>query len=304
MIPKVKLTEQGPETSQLVLGLKALAERGYSVKRLEDWMNNCLDLGYTTVELADVYGGYRCETVFGRLLAKKPALRSNIQIIGKCGMKLVHRKRPQNKVSHVDTSTMHIVTAVEHSLNELNTEYLDLLLLHRPDPLLDCGEVAEAFTQLKQAGKVRSFGVCKFNARQIEALQAQLVEPLVINQVEFSLGHIDPLFDGLADIARKNGTSILAGVPLAQGHLTTPDSDHFLEIAEVLNQVQRQCGAKSVEAVAIAWLLRLPFTVVPVIRSAKLNRLKAAVEGTEITLTREQWYSLLQAALGADNKTF
>lgn len=298
LIPKVKLGENGPTVSRLALGLKGLAERGSSFKRFSEWVHQCLEMGYSLVELADIYGGYRCEGVFGELLAKEPDIRKDIQIISKCGIKLPHRNRPQYTVAHFDSSLMHIISSVDHSLEQLNTDYLDILLLHRFDPLMDAAEVAEAFTELKQTGKVLHFGVCKFLPRQFELLQNFLVEPLVTNQVELSLGCLDPVHNGMVDLAHRVGSGLLANVPLAQGRFTTPDDDHFLNLVEVMSKVQEECGANTIEAVAIAWLIRLPIPVIPVIRSARIKRLEAAAEGARLELSREQWFVLNEAALG------
>ena len=129
-------------------------------------------------------------------------------------------------------------------------------------------------------------------------LQQFLVEPLVANQVELSLGCLDAMQNGVVDLANKIGSSIFANVPLSQGRFTTPDSDHFFHLVEILLKVQEECGAKTIEAVAIAWLLRFPVPVIPVIRSARLSRLEAVVAGSRLELSREQWFALYETALG------
>lgn len=181
--------------------------------RMESWdmtpmqrlslIEQYLELGVTTMDHADIYGQYQCETLFGEALALKPALRQQMQIVSKCGIKPAFACRPERYVNHYDTSCEHIIASVEHSLKQLNTDYLDLLLIHRPDPLMDADAVAEAFKILKQAGKVQHFGLSNFTNAQFFLLQSRLDAPLVTNQVELSPLAMSTLHDGTLDLCQQ-----------------------------------------------------------------------------------------------------
>jgi len=218
-VSRIQLTDNGPEFSRLVAGVWRLGEWGMDTRGLLNFIHGCLDLGITTFDNADIYGGYTCEGLFGAALAAEPGLRDRLELVTKCGIQLVTPNRPGNRVHHYDTSRDHIVAAAENSLLELNTDRLDLLLIHRPDPLLDADEVAEAFGALWAAGKVRHFGVSNFLPWQFDLLQSRLDFPLVTNQIELSVLYLDPLHDGTLDQAQRLRRPPMAWSPLAGGRL-------------------------------------------------------------------------------------
>ena len=157
-----------------------------SVHELERFTGSLLDLGITTFDHADIYGAYTCEAAFGRMLKASPGLRQRMQLVTKCGIKLRSDLFPDLKMNHYDTTYHHIIRSVENSLRNLHTDVIDLLLIHRPDPLMDPAEIASAFYSLKKAGKVLNFGVSNFNPLQFESLNRHFARQLVTNQVEFS----------------------------------------------------------------------------------------------------------------------
>ena len=193
---------KGPVLSRIVAG----AWRWNADVRVDRLINASLDAGITSFDHADIYGDYENQHVFGGVLKKNPSLRKNMQLISKCGIVLMSSKHPGTRVKHYNTSGKHILQSVDHSLMALGTDYLDLLLIHRPDPLLDPEEVSEAFGLLRQNGKVLHFGVSNFTPGQFEMLQAYLPFPLVTNQIELSLGRLAALYDGTLDVLLKHET--------------------------------------------------------------------------------------------------
>jgi hypothetical protein len=192
------------QLSRVVAGMWRMTEWNMTPQQRLAFIEQCLELGVSSFDHADIYGGYGVEALFGEALALKPALREQMQIVSKCGIKLVSPSRPAHAIQHYDTSAAHITASVEQSLSQLRTGYLDLLLIHRPDPLMDFDEMADTFTRLRAEGKVRHFGVSNFSRHQFEALNRRIA--LATNQVEFSPLHLAPMFDetfdGLQDLRR------------------------------------------------------------------------------------------------------
>src|SRR5450631_1111865 len=212
-------------TSRLIFGLWRIRQWGMSAEQVAGLVSACLDLGIDTVDVADIYADYQCESMLGAALKANPALKSRIKLISKCGIALVTPARPKNRVKHYNTSREHIISSVENSLAMLGVEQLELLLIHRPDPLMNADEVADAFDHLKRAGKVEGFGVSNFLPHQFELLQSRLHEPLRTNQIEISLLHLDSLFDGTLDQCQRLRVKPQAWSPLAGGALSHQHED-------------------------------------------------------------------------------
>ena len=283
--------------SRLILGLWRITQWGMSPEQVAGLVSACLDLGIDTFDLADIYGDYRCETMFGVALQAYPQLKSRIKLIGKCGIALVSTARPAHRVKHYNTGREHIVAAVENSLRSLGVEKLDLLLIHRPDPLMNADEVAEAFDLLKRAGKVEGFGVSNFLPHQFDLLQSRMHEPLRTNQVEVSLMHTDSLFDGTLDQCQRLRVSPQAWSPLAGGELVRPREATNLNRA--LERMGHEWGVTP-EQLAIAWLLHHPSGISPILGSGKLPRIRELVDAQHIVLDRQTWFELLEAAVGRE----
>lgn len=283
--------------SRFILGLWRIGQWGMSAEQVAGLVSACLDLGIDTFDLADIYGDYQCESMFGAALRANPALKSQIRLISKCGIALVTPSRPVHRVKFYNTSREHIIASVENSLMCLGVERLDLLLIHRPDPLMDVDEIAATFESLKRAGKVDGFGVSNFMPHQFELLQSKMNTPLRTNQIEVSLLHVTGLFDGTLNQCQRLGIapqawSPLAGGALAQQHETTPLRKVLLRAGDELGVTQEQ--------LAIAWLLRHPSRLRPVLGSGKLQRLRALVDAQNIVLDRQLWFELLEAATGRE----
>jgi predicted oxidoreductase len=259
---------------------------------VDQLIRTSLDNGITTFDNADIYGDHSNEEIFGIALKKDPALRKQMELITKCGIKFPSAKRPTSWVKHYDTSKKHIMWSVENSLRLCNTDYLDLLLIHRPDPMLDPEEVAEVFTQLQQSGKVLHFGVSNFTPFQYEMLQSYLSMPLVTNQIEISITFSQLLFDGTVDVMMKNRTSPLAWSPLGGGTLMDEKNKSIFEKAPAYNASPGQ--------MSIAWLLKHPSRIFPVIGTTKPERIQESAAAAEINLDLQDWFDMLKAAMGKE----
>ena len=182
--PRIATREGGLALSRIVAGMWRMNDWGMSVQQRVAFIEQCIELGVTSFDHADIYGNYGVEGTFGEALRAQPSLRERIELVSKCGIKLVSDQRPQHGIQHYDTTASHIIASAEESLRQLGTDRLDLLLIHRPDPLMDFDEVADAFTRLQRAGKVRHVGVSNFTRHQFECLNRRV--PLATNQVEFA----------------------------------------------------------------------------------------------------------------------
>jgi predicted oxidoreductase len=273
---------KGPALSRVVAG--AWRWNNVDVTKL---IQTSLEVGITSFDHADVYGDYENEKIFGDALKKVPVSRQSLQLISKCGIRLMSSKQPNTWVKHYDTTKAHIISSVENSLKNLGTDYLDLLLIHRPDPLMNCEEVSEAFGLLKQNGKVLHFGVSNFTATQFEMLQSYLPFPLVTNQIEVSLGKLDRLNDGTVDVLQKHKTAPMAWSPLGGGKLLSSNNLLWSK-KEKYNATETQ--------LALAWLMRHPAKMFPVIGTTQPQRIIESAKAVDITLERQDWFEMLKAA--------
>lgn len=261
-------------------------------------IEGCIDNGVTSFDHADIYGHYTDEERFGKTLALKPSLRQQMQLVTKCGIRLVTPNRPHHKIKSYDTSKEHIIASTENSLKALHTDYIDLLLIHRPDPLMDPDEIAEAFSQLKQEGKVLHFGVSNFTPSQFEMLKSRT--ELVTNQVEISILHLEPFLDGTLDQCITHHIRPMAWSPLGSGQLFGTNVDERTKrILHVAKDLAEKHGA-GVDQLLLAWLLKHPSRIIPVLGTARIARIKAAMAARQIELSREEWFELWQASMGKE----
>jgi len=298
MVPEIELCKDGPRLSRIAHGAWRLARWNKDRKAIRELIESCLESGITTFDHADIYGDYTCERLFGEALADSQIERTKIQLVTKCGIRIVSRRRPEHSVESYDTSRDHIVASVERSLENLGTEYIDLLLIHRPDPLMDPGAVNAAFTALREEGKVRHFGVSNFTPAQFAMLAVRVDVPLVTNQIEYSVMHLDAQADGTLDLCLQLGIRPMAWSPLGGGRLFQEDTPQAKRLRETLYRVGHDLGGASVDQVALAWLLKHPAQFLPVLGTGKVSRMKSAVEALGLTLSREQWFMILKASTG------
>jgi predicted oxidoreductase len=299
-VSQLNLAQGGPAVSRLALGMWRLAGWGLGDAQLLELIQASLDLGITTFDHADIYGDYTCEKLFGRALARSPSLRDRMQLVTKCGIKLVSAKRPDHNLHHYDTRQAHIVASVENSLRMLRTDRIDLLLIHRPDPLMDAGDIAAAFERLRQSGKVLHFGVSNFTPWQLDLLSSRLDYPLVTNQVELSVMNMAVLHDGTVDQCQQLRISPMAWSPLARGGLFHDDSEQAIRVRAALRTVADDVGGASIDQVALAWILRHPARIVPILGTGRIERAERAAQAEGMVLSHEQWFRIWIASAGRD----
>ncbi|MFY2507382.1 aldo/keto reductase [Vibrio pectenicida] len=298
MVSKVTIAPQGPEFSELVQGYWRLAEWKMTPKERLSFLKQHIDLGITTVDHADIYGNYQCESLFGEALKLEPSVREQIEIVTKCNIMLCDKQFPKRKINHYDTSAKHIYTSVDNSLDRLNIEQIDVLLIHRPDLLMNADEVANAFNELYKVGKVKHFGVSNFTPSQSHLLQSRLSKPLVTNQVEINPLNFDVAHDGTLDVLQMNRTRPMAWSCLGGGHIFTGSTEQAKRVKKELENIRIELGAKSIDQVIFAWVKALPSMPIPIIGSGKIDRVKTAVESLKFELSREQWYRIWVASKG------
>ncbi len=289
------------QVSQVALGCMRID--GLNKGEADGYVQTALELGYNYFDHADIYGGGKCEEVFGGVLKRNPSLRDKMIIQTKCGIRR----------GMYDFSKEHIVESVNNSLKRLGVERIDVLLLHRPDLLMEPEEVAKAFDYLQSSGKVANFGVSNHSAYQIELLKTQVKQELKINQMQLSLVNAGMIssganvnlansdgvnYDGyLRDYCRLHGITIQPWSPLQHGFIDGPflTNPKFAKLNEKVQEMAKKYGVSDT-GMAIAWLLRLPDKMQPIVGSTNLERIKQIAEATEITLSKEDWYDLYLTA--------
>ncbi len=284
------LHSEGPRFSRIIAG----AWRWHTVsgEQVEKLIRTALDQGITTFDHADIYGDHGNEEIFGNIVRKNPSLRSQIQLVTKCGIKFPSSKRPQTRVKHYDTSAEHIRWSAENSLRMLGVDALDLLLIHRPDPLMNPEEIAEAFTALRNEGKVLHVGVSNFTPSQFRMLQSYLSFPLVTNQIEISLSRTESLFNGDLDTLMEFRACPMAWSPLGGGKPLSIDEREMFQLAARYNCTYSQ--------LALAWLMKHPSGIFPIIGTTKSERIEEAARAMNVDLDRQDWFAILQWVMGKE----
>jgi predicted oxidoreductase len=286
--------------SRIVHGQMRMGDWKMSPQELSAFMEELTEMGVTSFDHADIYGNYSCEAMLGEVLGLNPGMRNKIEIITKCGIRLVSDKFPERKIKYYDYSYGHIVTSVNTSLKNFRTDHIDLLLLHRPAPFFDPEVAAEAFSALKREGKVLHFGVSNFTPLQYEMLNKFTEEKLLTNQVEISPYCLEHFENGNMDFFLKENIKPMAWSPVAAGKLLSPYDEKGPRILRALAQVAEELNVAPVDKVIYAWLLKHPATIIPVVGSGKIGRIKAAVDALKIDMSLEQWYKIYIAVLGKE----
>lgn len=296
-LPRARISHDGPQVSQLIAGFWRLKHWGMTSQELLRYLERLLELGVTTMDHAMVY---RSEAPFGEALALRPALRQRLEIVTKCGIRPAgFGPLGAQRFNHYDSGAAAIIESVEASLRDLRTDYIDILLLHRPDYLMDVQEVAEAFQRLKTQGKVRHFGVSNFSAAQFQALQNAWSPGLVTNQIELSPLALQALESGVLEQCAAVGARPMLWSCLAGGRLLAPEDQRGRSVLAALQRVREELGASSLEQVAYAWTLALPCRPLPLLGTSRIERVADAVGSVDLRLSREQWYNIWEASNGA-----
>jgi predicted oxidoreductase len=300
-----KLPNSDLTVSSVVLGLMRIAKM--SDAEIRQLFDAAVEAGVTMIDHADIYGGapHVCEARFGDAVKLSAAERERVMIQSKAGI----------RKGYFDFSSEHIIEAVEGSLKALRTDYLDVLLLHRPDTLVEPDDVAKAFDQLHAAGKVRNFGVSNQTPGQIELLKTAVKQPLLFNQVQLSIAHANLFAQGIAanmdgldqsisrdvgllDYSRLKGMTLQAWSPVQQGFFKgvfIGDRENFAELNTVMDELAEKYRVTPT-GIAIAWITRHPANIQVVLGTTKPGRVRESVAGSDVVLTREEWYRLFRAA--------
>ncbi|MFS0673986.1 aldo/keto reductase [Ornithinibacillus sp. 179-J 7C1 HS] len=284
--------------SRIIHGFWRLADWDYSSDQVLDLIEYCIEQGVTTFDHADIYGGFVCEELFGKALALKPELREKMEIVTKCGIVFPSPNRPERKSHHYNTSKKHIIQSVENSLKNFQTDYIDTLLIHRPDPFMDPEQVASAFHELKATGKVRHFGVSNFKRHQLTMLESYLDVELVTNQIEISAYELENIEDGTLNLCLEKRVAPMAWSPLARGKVFTSEDEKAVRLRNVLEKVASEINANGIDEILYAWLLNHPANIMPIVGSSKKERIQKAVTALQIELSLDQWFEILHASMG------
>jgi len=296
MTHRVNLSDQ-LEISRLVYGLWRVADDAdTSPAHVQAKVEACLEQGITTMDQADIYGDYGAEAVLGEALRDAPGLRDRIEIVTKCDIVAPIGKYADRRVKYYDTSAAHITASVEASLTNMATDWIDLLLIHRPDPFMDHVNTGMVLDALVRSGKVRAVGVSNFGFHDWNLLQSGMKTPLCTNQIEASVLHVAPFLDG--DIAWMQERAIrpMAWSPLGGGRLFGEDG---AAMRTVLDRIADEQGVDAT-AVAIAWLLAHPAKLAPVMGTNNLARIRAISDAEKVQIDRQTWFEILTAAMGTE----
>lgn len=291
----------GRSLSRMAYGVWRLSEApDHSVNANLARIDACLAQGITTFDHADIYGDYRCEALFGEAIKARPSLKSQIEIVTKTDIMLLSSQWPSTRVKHYDTSAAHVTASVERSLSRIGVDVIDLLLIHRPDPLMDAQALGACLDGLIDSGKVRGVGVSNFMPWDVDLLQSCMKHQLQTNQLELSLLHTAPFINGPLAHAQEHRMPVMAWSPLGGGRLhaqaLTPGTA-AARLAPKLEALARASGTDTT-AVAMAWLMHHPVGVVPVMGSNQLDRIARFGDAARVPMDRQTWFELYELANG------
>ncbi len=290
---KIYLSDAGPKVSPVIYGFYRWDEEENTQASMERIVHLCLELGVNTFDHADIYGDYRCEELFGNLIANKSIKREDIILFTKCGLQLPHSSQPGIRVAHVNTSKEHILQSVDNSLKKLRTDYIDIFLLNGFDPIANLEETAITLRQLKEKGKIKNIGIANFSVFQHQLLSSYLQLPIVTNHIELNLLNTSALDNGQIDYIKQRYMRPLASSPLAAGRIA--DGEDFLatKLRRKLTEISARYDA-DIESVAVSWIFKLG--ALPLIGTTDEGRIRNIVNASGIELEREDWWQLYEAS--------
>ena len=285
------------ELSRIVYGMWRIGDdKDTSPKHIQAKIEACLVQGITTIDQADIYGGYTAEALLGAAFKAAPGLRDRVEIVTKCGIVGPFGRYADRRVKHYDTSAEHIAASIDHSLRDMAVERIDLLLIHRPDPLMDHRGTGAALDRAMASGKVRAVGVSNFRRHDFTLLQSAMTAPLVTNQIELSLLAHQPFVNGDIAFLQERGIAPMAWSPLAGGRLLTSAN---AALKEKLEAVAAAHGFDP-SSIAVAWLLAHPSRILPVMGTNDLARIGRLSEALHVMMDRQTWFELYTAAIGGE----
>lgn len=283
------------EFSRIVYGMWRVGDDSdTSPAHVQAKIEACLEQGITTIDQADIYGGYTAEAILGNAFGAAPSLRDKVELVTKCDIIAPAGRYADRRIKYYDTSAAHITASVEHSLRDMKTDRVELLLIHRPDPFMDHHETGKALDDVVASGKVRAVGVSNFRLDDWTLLQSAMSTKLVTNQVELSVLNYAPFLTGEVQWMQERGISPMAWSPLGGGGL-------FGQEGQAAHGVLQRIGREQnvdVAAVAVAWLLAHPVKILPVMGTNSLSRIKTFNQANAVTLDRQTWFEILTAAQG------
>lgn len=298
MIPRRKIAPNSPEFSRLVYGTWRILDDGSTIQEINRRLHRCVELGMTTIDTAEIYGLYEVEAALGKALALSPTLRDQLEIVTKAGIYIPNKYHPERHTAHYNATDQRLLKSLEKSLRLLGTDHVELFLVHRPDWLTSADDTAAGLNQLYREGKIRSAGVSNYNVDQFDLLNSRMDQPLVTNQVEFHLLHMNPIYDGTFDQCQKHRLQPMAWSPLAGGRLFDVTNEAAMRIAKAVSTMCEKYDNATVEQLAYAWIMSQPSQPLPVIGTNKIERIESAAQSMSIKLEREDWYALWVAAQG------
>lgn len=265
--------------------------KNYNTNQMIELLNCCLETNITTFDHADIYGSYTTEAVFGKAFSESQIKREKIQLISKCGIE--HTEGRNNKIKHYNYSKNYLIWSVENSLKNLQTDYLDLLLLHRPSPLMQADEIAEAIEKLKKEGKIKAFGVSNFSPMQTELInQKTKVE---YNQIQFSATHLEPMLDGSLDYMQLHNITPMSWNPL--GSIFKENNEKTIRLHTLLDQLEIKYNVTK-DVLLLSWIMKHPSGVLPVIGTTNSERIKNSTKAISTTLELEDWFAIWTESIG------
>jgi Predicted oxidoreductase len=290
---KIYLSDSGPKVSPAIYGFYRWRESEVTTSNIEHMLNLCLELGINTFDHADIYGGYQCEEIFGKVLSSSGIKRDDIVLFTKCGLIVPHPSRPEVRLKHYNTSRAHILTSLDNSLKKLRTDYIDIYLLNGLDALSNLEETALTLRKLRESGKVKNIGIVNFSVFQHQLLSAFLDIPIVTNHIELNLLNTLSFDNGQIDYIKQRYMRPLATSPLAEGRIAESNDNISLRVRLMLEVLAKRYDVHF-ECIAIAWLIKLG--ALPLIGSNNEQRIRNIVKAFDIDLDHQDWYQLYEGA--------
>lgn len=284
------------ELSKVVFGCMRILDGNVTGDTLLNTVKECMELGIDTFDHAPVYGGYQCEEAFGNaVLRKEPALRKKMKLVTKAGIVLPGKN--ENQVIYYDSTKQEILREVDESLRKLGTDYIDLLLIHRPDPFADPAKTAEALEEVVASGKVLHVGVSNYMPSQMDALQSKMNIPIVTDQMEFSVKTVDNFFNGVSDYSFEKNMPMMAWSPLGGGSVFAGKDEQSVRLRDVISQIAEARNV-AMDVIMYAFLFSHPMNIMAITGTMNMSRVKNAVDALEVKLTYDEWYQILAASRG------
>ncbi|MDL2143929.1 MULTISPECIES: aldo/keto reductase family oxidoreductase [Flavobacterium] len=269
-------------------------DKNLTLKEMENMIQICIENKITTFDHADIYGAYTTEADFGKAFQASKISREKLQLITKCGIQMIAESR-KNTIKHYDYSKEYIVWSVEESLKKLKTDYVDVFLLHRPSPLMQADEIAEAVEKLKSEGKIIDFGLSNFTSSQTELIRQKT--EVSYNQVQFSATNFEPMVDGSFDYMQTHGIRPLSWNPL--GTVFREDTKKTRRLKKLFSDLVKKYGFGS-DTLLLAWILKHPAKVIPIAGTVNIARIQSLMKAVELEMDKEDWFAIWTESMGDD----